>query len=225
MLKQQKMNELEDDKGDDNKSALDKMREREEKLLRDKILFVADNLLAEYLKMHPDSIPLMFLKCYIYMILLRNRFICLIVITSIENLNQDQNYIDQVENKISQQHLLEICLQDQNKVSDRMDSNELLGYNLKLNEFFDLLLAASKHIQDFWQMLLSEFNYKQVKKLEKISLKISDHLRQIKHQLNYLETETPLLQVSEQVLFFTAVFYQMALRDMYLSDFYFKQIT
>ena len=73
--------------------------------------------------------------------------------------------------------MLEICLQDQNKAYDKMDSNELLGYNLKVNEFFDLLLMASKHIQDFWQMLLSDFNYKQVKKLEKISLKISDHLR------------------------------------------------
>ena len=74
-------------------------------------------------------------------------------------------------------------------------------------------------------MMLSDFNQKQVRKLERTSLKISDHLRQIKHQLNYLENETPLMQVSEQVLFFTAVFYQMSLRDMYLSDHYFKQIT
>eukprot|EP00347_Sterkiella_histriomuscorum_P007366 403349219 len=223
-LKLQRMHEMDNIKSG-GKNTIDKMRDREEQMIKDKINFIAENLLAPYMKENPDNIPLMFQKCYLSLIHLQNRFICLTVITAIENLNKGQKYLDQIENKINQQYILEIILKEQSKANDQMDSTQLLNYNLKINDYFDLLLKASLSISEFWQLLSQDFNYKQIMKLEKLSLKISEILRQIKQTIGVLEKDTPLLQVSEQILFFTAIFYQMALRDMYLSDYYFKQIT
>ncbi|CDW79028.1 pas domain s-box family protein [Stylonychia lemnae] len=223
-LNKQRLNELDQERSS-GRNMIDKIRDKENKLKQEKIQFLADNLLVPFLRENPDNIQLMFLKCYLSLIHLKNRFICLTVITAIENLNQDQRYLDQIENKISQQYFLEICLAEQAKANDQMDSNYFLDFNLRINDYYDLLLSGSKLINQFWSLLNSQNSYKQILKLEKLSLKISEILRQVKQSISKIEQETPLMQVSEQVLFYTATFYQMALRDMYLSDYYFKQIT
>jgi len=73
---------------------MDKFRDREEKNIKNKILFITENLLVPFLKNNPDNVQLMFLKCYLSLIFLKNRFTCLTVITAIENINKDQRYLD-----------------------------------------------------------------------------------------------------------------------------------
>ena len=55
-------------------------------------------------------------------------------------------------------------------------------------------------------------------------MQIADSLTKIKLELKDIELKTPLMICSSIIYFLTASFYQMSLRDLYLSDYYFKKI-
>jgi hypothetical protein len=56
--------------------------------------FLLHYIIDELLKLYPDSIKLMFIKCYLTIIYKKNRFTCLTLITTIENLNHKYSFFD-----------------------------------------------------------------------------------------------------------------------------------